>query len=98
MAQLAGALGQPREHRVAVRDGFVAGRFDAAGNSFSWMYAFFFHPQILPRWLLESLHGDWTSSQARPSAASLSSIFGHEALNKNGPEILVRAVPYNGMS
>src|ERR1700722_3624913 len=49
MAQLAGSIRQPREHRVAVRDGLIARRLHAAGNGLSWKYRFFFHAQILPR-------------------------------------------------
>jgi hypothetical protein len=53
MAQFAGALGKCRNHRVSVGDGFVAGRLDAAGESFGWMYRAFLHARILA-WACEA--------------------------------------------
>ena len=47
MAQLAGAFGERGNHCVAMGDGFVAGRFDAAGQRFGWMYCAFLHAGIL---------------------------------------------------
>src|SRR6266852_2479573 len=48
MAQLAGSFSQRCEHGVAVGDGFVAGRLDAAGQSFCGTDGAF-HVAILSR-------------------------------------------------
>ena len=49
MPQFAGALGEGSQHRVAVRDGFVAWRSDSAGQVFCWLNRLFFHATILAR-------------------------------------------------
>ena len=49
MAEFAGAFGEGRKHRVAVRDRFISRRSDAAGQEFGWVDGLLFHAEILSR-------------------------------------------------
>ena len=56
MAQFAGALGQPSEHRVTMRNGFVAGKLDGACEAFCGLNGLFLHGKILARGVFEAVH------------------------------------------
>jgi len=45
IAEFAGAGGESREHGVTVRDGFVAGEFEAAGERFDALNGFRLHDE-----------------------------------------------------
>ena len=49
MAKLAGALGKCSEHGITMRDGFVAGELQSAGERFGGMNGFLFHVAISRR-------------------------------------------------
>ncbi len=51
MPQLAGALGQRREHSVSMGDGFVAGQVQSTRQILRRLDGLFFHAKILARWL-----------------------------------------------
>ena len=68
VAQFAGAFGKPRQHGVAVRDGFVSRRLHAAGDRFGRLYGFFFHAQILPRRLHRTCGSTGAIGRTAPAA------------------------------
>src|SRR6266852_3931937 len=90
MAQLAASLGQRCEHGVAVGDGFVAGRLDAAGQSFCGTDGAF-HVAILSRRLarptkLRNFTTEFAEcAEPSPARASLAAVlsysFGRETLH-----------------
>jgi len=57
ITQFAGAIGESGEHGVAVRNGFVAGRFDTARKGFNGVDDFFLHDW--ESWCQFSMRGNW---------------------------------------
>ena len=45
MTQLAGPFGERRQHPIAMRNGFVPGKVQPAGQIFSWPNGLFFHAE-----------------------------------------------------
>jgi hypothetical protein len=55
MAEFAGALGQSSQHRVTMRNGFIARQLDATVHALRRTYGLFFHGEILTRGPLSPL-------------------------------------------
>ena len=71
VAKFAGAFGDGGQHGIAMRDGFIARRLDAAGDVFCGLDNLLFHATILA-WRLRipgAAKHVWAIEQKLPSAA-----------------------------